>query len=37
MLDIYHEAQRKNPRIVCGVEEEYGDKHEKEGQDAPIR
>jgi len=26
LLGIYHEAQRKSPRIVCGVEEEFGKK-----------
>jgi len=35
MLGIYYEAQRKSPRIVCGVKEEYGEKHEKEDQSAP--
>jgi len=26
MLGIYHEAQRGSPRIICGVEEEFGEK-----------
>ena len=25
-MSIYHEAQRENPRIVCRVEEEFGEK-----------
>jgi len=36
MLGIYHEAQRENPRIVCGVKKEYGEKHGKEDQSAPV-
>ena len=24
-MGIYHNAQRVSPRIVCGVEEEYGE------------
>ena len=34
MLGIYHEAQRESPR---GIEEEHGEKHEKEDQDTPFR
>ena len=30
MLGIYHEAQKECPRIICGVEEKYGEKHGKE-------
>ena len=30
MLGIYHEAQRGSPKIICGVEEEFGEKHRKE-------
>jgi len=37
MLGIYHEAQKGGPKIVCGVEEEYGEKHRKEDQGAPVR
>ena len=35
MLGIYHEAQRGSPRIICGVEEEFGEKHEKEDLGPP--
>ena len=31
-MGIYHKAQRGSPRIVCGVEEEYGEKHGKKDQ-----
>jgi len=37
MLGIYHEAQIESPRIVCGVEEEFGEKHRKEDQGLPVR
>ena len=29
MLGIYHEAQGGSPRIICGVEEEFREKHER--------
>jgi len=29
MLGIYHEAQKRSPRIICGVEEEFGEKHRR--------
>ena len=32
-----HEAQRESPKIICGVKEEYGEKHEKEDQGTPVR
>jgi len=37
MLGIYHEAQRGNPKIICGVKEEFEEKHGKEDQGPPIR
>ena len=37
MLGIYHEAQIRSSGVVCGVEEEYGEKHGKENQDTPFR
>ena len=30
MLGIYHEAQRGSLKIICGVEEEFREKHGKE-------
>ena len=30
MLGIYHEAQMGSPKIICGVEEEIGEKYVKE-------
>ena len=32
-----HEAQMRSPRIICGVEEEFGEKHGKEDQGPPVR
>jgi len=37
MLGIYHEAQRKNPEVVCGVKEEHREKYGKENQGTPLR
>jgi len=37
MLGIYHEAQRGSLRIICGVEEEFGENHGKEDQGPPVR
>jgi len=37
MLGIYNEAQRENPRIICAVEEEFGEKYRKEDQDPLVR
>ena len=32
MFGIYHEAQRESPKIICEVEEEFGEKYGKENQ-----
>jgi len=36
-LGIYHEAQMKNPGVVCGAEEKHGEKHGKEDQGTPFK
>ena len=37
IFGIYHEAQKKSPRVVCGVEEKNREEHEKEDQGIPFR
>jgi len=32
MLGIYHETQRESPRVICGVEKEYGEEYKKKDQ-----
>jgi len=37
MLGIYHEAQKRSPGVVHGVEEEHGEEYMKEDQGTPFR
>jgi len=37
MFDIYHEAQIKSPRVVCGVKNEYREEYGREDQGTLIR
>ena len=36
-VGIYHEAKRKSPKIICEVEEEFGEKYGKKNQGPPFR
>jgi len=37
MLGVYHKAQKGSPRVICEIEEKYGEVYGKKSQGIPFR